>query len=234
VHARLSTVTFLPRGSFEDAAPTVQSESVCKATCEVKVAEMMPSVPQLPYCRASKNLFAACARGDLDVLKALLADINGDHSGVQRALDTAALSSGDSGSTVASSSTSADEEVTRGVDAATIEAADPADSQREVWDLIDVLNMPESFEDMSTCLHLASERGKYIRVRGAMRHTKAIYFRVLLSYISIFALFLTIIWSQNSTMGYVYPLKTFVTAGLAAVVFLLLSAGADPTRLDVR
>jgi hypothetical protein len=171
---------------------------------------MAPSVPQLPYCRASKNLFAACARADLDVLKALLADINGDYSVGQTASDTAALSSADSSSTDGtSSSTSAAGEVTAGVAAARIEEADPADSEREVWDLNDVLNMPESFEDMSTCLHLASERGKNIGVRVAMRHDNS-YLRLALFYpLDQFVLyFINNMHARKAQfMGCIYPLK---------------------------
>lgn len=156
VHTRLSTVTFLPRGSSEDATlPVAQGAPVGKtaSNTEAKVPEIVPTVPQLPYCRASKNLFAACLGGDLDVIKALLADINGDHSVVGTASDTTALTS--------AGTTSAEEELASGIAVAMIEEEGSSEREREseVWDLKDVLNMPESFEDMSTCLHLASERG---------------------------------------------------------------------------
>jgi hypothetical protein len=153
VHTRLSTVTFLPRGSSEDATlPVAQGAPVKTASnTEAKVPEIVPTVPQLPYCRASKNLFAACLRGDLDVIKALLADINGDHSVVGTASDTTALTT--------AGTTSAEEELASGIAVARIEEEGSSERESEVWDLKDVLNMPESFEDMSTCLHLASERG---------------------------------------------------------------------------
>ena len=155
VHTRLSTVTFLPRGSSEDATlPVAQGAPVKTAfNTEAKVPEIVPTVPELPYCRASKNLFAACLRGDLDVIKALLADINGDHSVVGTASDATALTT--------AGTTSAEEELASGIAVARIEEEGSSEREREseVWDLKDVLNMPESFEDMSTCLHLASERG---------------------------------------------------------------------------
>lgn len=159
MHTRLSTVTFLPRGSIEDAAvPVAQSSEIAETSLSQKVPETLLSVPQLPYCRASKSLFAACSVGDLEVLKALLADINGNHSFVTAVSDTGALDSVGSSSSgdVAVSSVS----LTTG---ASIEGGLPNESESELWDLKDVLNMPESLEDMSTCLHLASERGS-IRV----------------------------------------------------------------------
>lgn len=164
VHTRLSTVTFLPRGTIEDITqPIAESEFVGKSTPESKVPEVVPSVPQLAYCRASKNLFAACLGGDLDVLKALLADINGDYPAVGTASYSSALNIADSSTTadVITSLTLIEEELSRGVEVTRIEEDGPtgSDSYREEWDLQDVLNMPESFEDMSTCLHLASERG---------------------------------------------------------------------------
>ena len=36
------------------------------------------------------------------------------------------------------------------------------DNESDLWDLKDVLNMPETLEGMSTCLHMASERGESV------------------------------------------------------------------------
>ena len=153
IHTRLSTISFHPRGSL-DAPPTEDTHdgpssiNIDEVAAKRIAVELAPA-PQLPNCRQSKRLFLTAAAGNLDQLKLLLEDINRDDIVYLLPESSTEHSSSSSPSEVLISQAEADEKA-------------KVDNESDLWDLKDVLNMPETLEGMSTCLHMASERGESV------------------------------------------------------------------------
>jgi hypothetical protein len=170
--------------------PALPSESSV-ANSVRKEGKSLVSVPILPFNRSSRDLFAACLSGDTSSVAAALQDItkrtlNGSSITDETVILEDNHSSGssgrrqsdsnhedNSGSGGKSHSTVSplkhlpgiqEEEVERQGEDNGGDAGTEGEVEREdvVLDLKGILDLPESLESLSTCLHLAAEKGMYV------------------------------------------------------------------------
>ena len=149
VHSRLSAVSFKPRETVDlsvldgsSGSESIQDiigfhESTSADIMIMKEKTSNISDPELPFCSASKRLFAACVSGDTNSVATLISEISSARDKDKNKDDNLC-----------------------DANSANISGENILDTVlQEQWDLAEILNMPNSFQSLATCLHIASESG---------------------------------------------------------------------------
>jgi hypothetical protein len=196
LHTRLSTITFQLHGTFdslngndhdiknEDNDDKVENnEFIAEKIAKIKVPIF---TPKLAYCRSSEKLFSACYKGNIELVNEILSSFdvkgdigyvsnsNNDYDEIDRSIMNNSYDNDSDGvygvndehSVVSAIINTQQQEQLNDqnepyqLNLQGVRLEENKEEEEELhYDLLDVLNMYQSLDNLSTCLHVASELG---------------------------------------------------------------------------